>query len=94
MDEFIRHGGYLGLLERLKEMLDVEWREEQHDDQMLNAILGCFVALTTSTVRPRFRPKSPTNIPSLSVWKASSSISSTHPLRLIRRPPLLRETTR
>lgn len=26
MEDFIRHGGYLGLLERLKELLDVEWR--------------------------------------------------------------------
>lgn len=26
VEEFIRHGGYLGLCERLKELLDVEWR--------------------------------------------------------------------
>lgn len=26
VEDFIRHGGYLGLCERLKELLDVEWR--------------------------------------------------------------------
>jgi len=26
VDEFLKSGGYLGLLERLKELLDMEWR--------------------------------------------------------------------
>lgn len=26
VDEFLREGGYVGLLARLKELLDVEWR--------------------------------------------------------------------
>lgn len=26
VEEFVKHGGYTGLLERLKELLDIEWR--------------------------------------------------------------------
>ncbi|CAH7682515.1 P-loop containing nucleoside triphosphate hydrolase protein [Phakopsora pachyrhizi] len=43
--EFIGFGGYLALLKRLKELLEIEWREEQHDDQVLYEILRCFKAL-------------------------------------------------
>ena len=46
VQDFIRQGGYAGLLARLKELLEVEWREEQHDDQLLHHLLRCFKALT------------------------------------------------
>lgn len=45
VQDFIRKGGYAGLLARLKELLEVEWREEQHGDQLLHHILRCFKAL-------------------------------------------------
>ncbi|BGP33256.1 hypothetical protein JCM10296v2_005050 [Rhodotorula toruloides] len=53
IDEFVKSGGYLGLLERLKELLDMEWREEQHDDQVLYEVLRCFKALTMTAVGKR-----------------------------------------
>ncbi|GAA5839333.1 hypothetical protein JCM9279_005909 [Rhodotorula babjevae] len=53
VDEFIKGGGYLGLLERLKELLDMEWREEQHDDQVLYEVLRCFKALTMTACGKR-----------------------------------------
>ncbi|MBW0537887.1 hypothetical protein O181_077602 [Austropuccinia psidii MF-1] len=43
--DFVGFGGYLALLKRLKELLEIEWREEQHDDQVLYEILRCFKAL-------------------------------------------------
>ncbi|KAI0950755.1 hypothetical protein AcW1_007982 [Taiwanofungus camphoratus] len=46
--EFLRQGGYTALLTRLNEILQVEWREEQHDDQILHELLRCFKALSTS----------------------------------------------
>ncbi|RDX57101.1 hypothetical protein OH76DRAFT_1424700 [Lentinus brumalis] len=49
-EAFIQHGGYDALLTRLDELLDVEWREEQHDDQMLYELLRCVKALSTSAV--------------------------------------------
>ncbi|EIW57226.1 uncharacterized protein TRAVEDRAFT_168855 [Trametes versicolor FP-101664 SS1] len=49
-DVFVRAGGYEAILTRLNEILDVEWREEQHDDQMLHELLRCVKALTTSSV--------------------------------------------
>ncbi|KAI0351701.1 hypothetical protein OH77DRAFT_1486744 [Trametes cingulata] len=49
-DAFVRSGGYEAILTRLNEILDVEWREEQHDDQMLHELLRCVKALTTSAV--------------------------------------------
>ncbi|KAI0076019.1 hypothetical protein K474DRAFT_1313687 [Panus rudis PR-1116 ss-1] len=48
--EFVNAGGYSALLTRLNELLEVEWREEQHDDQMLHELLRCFKALSTSNV--------------------------------------------
>ncbi|GAA5914749.1 hypothetical protein JCM5296_003855 [Sporobolomyces johnsonii] len=53
VDEFIKNGGYLGLLERLKEVLEVEWREEQHDDQILHELLKSFKALTLTACGKR-----------------------------------------
>ncbi|KAI5481888.1 hypothetical protein MNV49_000165 [Pseudohyphozyma bogoriensis] len=50
IDEFLKHGGYTGLLERLKQVLDVEWREEQHDDQLLHELLKCMKALTLTSL--------------------------------------------
>ncbi|KAK4050623.1 hypothetical protein OIV83_003349 [Microbotryomycetes sp. JL201] len=47
--EFVKLGGYKGLLMRLKELLEVEWREEQHDDQVLHELLRCFKALTLTS---------------------------------------------
>lgn len=50
VDQFLRLGGYRLILERMKEMVDVEWREEQHDDQMLYELLRIIKALGTSEV--------------------------------------------
>ncbi|KAH0833232.1 armadillo-type protein [Lanmaoa asiatica] len=49
-EDFLRSGGYSALLTRLNEILEVEWREEQHDDQMLHELLRCFKALSTSSI--------------------------------------------
>ncbi|KAG5646973.1 hypothetical protein DXG03_001696 [Asterophora parasitica] len=48
--EFLALGGYSALLTRLNEILEVEWREEQHDDQVLHELLRCFKALSTSSI--------------------------------------------
>ncbi|KZT02263.1 uncharacterized protein LAESUDRAFT_730448 [Laetiporus sulphureus 93-53] len=48
--EFLKEGGYPALLSRLDEILNVEWREEQHDDQILHELLRCIKALSTSSV--------------------------------------------
>ncbi|KAG5339822.1 hypothetical protein C0989_003504 [Termitomyces sp. Mn162] len=48
--EFLSLGGYSALLTRLNEILEVEWREEQHDDQVLHELLRCFKALSTSSI--------------------------------------------
>ncbi|GAA6028804.1 hypothetical protein JCM8097_007404 [Rhodosporidiobolus ruineniae] len=53
VDEFIKSGGYLGMLERLKELLEMEWREDVHDDAVLHEVLRCFKALTMSAVGKR-----------------------------------------
>lgn len=50
VDHFIKIGGYGLVLARLKDLVDVEWREEQHDDQMLYELLRCVKALGTSEV--------------------------------------------
>ncbi|KAG8213095.1 armadillo-type protein, partial [Butyriboletus roseoflavus] len=49
-EDFLRSGGYSSMLTRLNEILEVEWREEQHDDQMLHELLRCFKALSTSSI--------------------------------------------
>ncbi|KAF9243471.1 armadillo-type protein [Melanogaster broomeanus] len=49
-EDFLCAGGYSALLTRLNEILEVEWREEQHDDQMLHELLRCFKALSTSSI--------------------------------------------
>ncbi|KZT52327.1 hypothetical protein CALCODRAFT_502444 [Calocera cornea HHB12733] len=49
-EEFLCHGGYVALLGRLKELLNVEWRDEQHDDQALYELLRCLKALSTSSI--------------------------------------------
>ncbi|PPR05965.1 hypothetical protein CVT24_004629 [Panaeolus cyanescens] len=49
-EEFMKLGGYSALLTRLNEILEVEWREEQHDDQILHELLRCFKALSTSSI--------------------------------------------
>ncbi|KAF5337944.1 hypothetical protein D9758_013127 [Tetrapyrgos nigripes] len=48
--DFLRLSGYSALLTRLNEILEVEWREEQHDDQVLHELLRCFKALSTSSI--------------------------------------------
>jgi hypothetical protein len=48
--EFCAAGGYTALIERLDELLAMEWREEQHDDLLLHELLRCFVALNTTDV--------------------------------------------
>ncbi|KAG8860795.1 hypothetical protein FRB91_000582 [Serendipita sp. 411] len=49
-ESFLIEGGYSALLARLNEMLEVEWREEQRDDQILHELLRCFKALSTSSI--------------------------------------------
>lgn len=49
--EWIKFGGYRGLMERLHEVVTLEWREEQHDDQVLLELLKCFRGLLMSQVR-------------------------------------------
>ncbi|KDQ19339.1 hypothetical protein BOTBODRAFT_436133 [Botryobasidium botryosum FD-172 SS1] len=49
-EQFLKHGGYSALLNRLTDLLEVEWREEQHDDQVLYELLRCFKALSTSSI--------------------------------------------
>jgi hypothetical protein len=49
-ENFLIEGGYSALLSRLNEMLEVEWREEQRDDQILHELLRCFKALSTSSI--------------------------------------------
>ncbi|KAF8525961.1 armadillo-type protein [Hysterangium stoloniferum] len=49
-EAFLRQGGYAALLTRLIEILEIEWREEQHDDQVLHELLRCFKALSTSSI--------------------------------------------
>ncbi|KAI0322116.1 armadillo-type protein [Amylostereum chailletii] len=48
--DFLKSGGYSALLTRLNELLEVEWREEQHDDQLLHELLRCVKALSTSSI--------------------------------------------
>jgi len=49
-EEFLREGGYDCLLSRLSELLQFEWREEQHDDKLLHSLLECIKAASTSVV--------------------------------------------
>lgn len=51
IDEWGRCGGYRGLLDRLAEVVELEWREEQHDDALLHEMLRCLKALTGTSVR-------------------------------------------
>ncbi|THH13141.1 hypothetical protein EW146_g7046 [Bondarzewia mesenterica] len=48
--DFLKAGGYSALLTRLNELLEVEWREEQHDDKVLHELLRCIKALSTSSI--------------------------------------------
>ncbi len=51
IDEFaVGEGGYAAMMTRLNELLEMEWREEQHDDQLLHELLRSFVALNTTDV--------------------------------------------
>ncbi|KAL7421520.1 hypothetical protein Q5752_003289 [Cryptotrichosporon argae] len=64
---FIDMGGYELVLDRLQDLLDVEWREEQHDDQMLYELLRCIKALSTSEVgKSALRASSPRPFEALS----------------------------
>ena len=49
-EEFLREGGYDCILSRLGELLQFEWREEQHDDKLLHSLLECIKAISTSVV--------------------------------------------
>lgn len=44
---FVSDGGYVAILDRLREVLAMEWREEQHDDQLLDELVRSVVALGT-----------------------------------------------
>ncbi|KAI0052305.1 hypothetical protein FA95DRAFT_1586737 [Auriscalpium vulgare] len=46
--DFLATGGYDAVLTRLNELLEVEWRDEQHDDQLLYELLRILKALSTS----------------------------------------------
>ncbi|KAL5526795.1 hypothetical protein ACEPAF_8520 [Sanghuangporus sanghuang] len=60
-ETFFQLDGYSALLTRLNELLEVEWREEQHDDQLLHELLRCLKALSTSAVGcAALRSESPT----------------------------------
>jgi hypothetical protein len=48
VERWIKCNGYRGLLERLNELLEMEWREEQRDDGLLYELLKCTKALTHS----------------------------------------------
>jgi hypothetical protein len=64
---FIDAGGYARVLDRLQDLLDIEWREEQHDDQMLYEMLRCVKALGTSEVgKQALRAAHPRPFPALS----------------------------
>ncbi|KAG8954387.1 hypothetical protein FRC04_011713 [Tulasnella sp. 424] len=49
-ENFLIGGGYSAMLTRLNDLLEMEWREEQHDDQALHELLRCFKALSTSSI--------------------------------------------
>ncbi|ORY23137.1 armadillo-type protein [Naematelia encephala] len=67
VDAFINGGGYKLVLARLQDLLDVEWREEQHDDQMLYELLRCIKALFTSEIgKSALRSSYPQPFPALS----------------------------
>lgn len=64
---FLEVGGYARLLDRVQDLLDIEWREEQHDDQMLYELLRCVKALSTSEVgKVALRAAHPRPFPGLS----------------------------
>ncbi|BEI80026.1 hypothetical protein CcaverHIS002_0105550 [Cutaneotrichosporon cavernicola] len=64
---FLDAGGYTRILDRLQDLLDIEWREEQHDDQMLYEMLRCVKALGTSEVgKQALRGAHPRPFPALS----------------------------
>ncbi|WWC89582.1 uncharacterized protein L201_004507 [Kwoniella dendrophila CBS 6074] len=65
--QFIEMKGYDLILQKLKDLLDIEWREEQHDDQMLYELLRCVKALSTSEIgKVALRTHFPAPFPSLS----------------------------
>ncbi|WOO84564.1 GTPase-binding protein rid1 [Vanrija pseudolonga] len=81
---FIEAGGYKLVLDRLQDLLDVEWREEQHDDQMLYELLRCVKALTTSDVgKAAIRAAHPRPFPALSALLFSEKKPGDIPCRLI-----------
>ena len=47
---FLEMGGYELILARMQDLLDIEWREEQHDDKMLYELLRCIKAFTTTEI--------------------------------------------
>lgn len=60
LEEFFDQGGYEAMMFRLRELVEMEWREEQHDDQLMHELLRCFVALTsTETGRRALSSSSP-----------------------------------
>ncbi|OCF42760.1 hypothetical protein I317_03362 [Kwoniella heveanensis CBS 569] len=64
---FIDQGGYKLVLDRLQDLLDIEWREEQHDDQMLYELLRCIKAMSTSEIgKIALRAHFPQPFPALS----------------------------
>ncbi|OWZ74443.1 hypothetical protein AYX14_00090 [Cryptococcus neoformans] len=65
---FVEMGGYSLILDKLQDLLDIEWREEQHDDQMLYELLRCIKALSTSEIgKAALRKLYPRPFPALSV---------------------------
>ncbi|CAD6585272.1 MAG: hypothetical protein TREMPRED_004096 [Tremellales sp. Tagirdzhanova-0007] len=82
--KFLEIGGYKLILARLQDVLDVEWREEQHDDQMLYELLRCVKALSTSEVgKSALRAHFPSPFPALSKLLFSEKKPGDLPLRQI-----------
>jgi hypothetical protein len=67
LTEFFEEGGFRAMIVRLQELLQMEWREEQHDDQLLHELLRCFIALaSTKCGRQTLMSASPTPFVDLS----------------------------
>lgn len=48
--EFFSAGGYKAIWKKLETLLDLEWREEQHDDRLLYELLRCLKGLGTTEI--------------------------------------------
>jgi len=51
IEEFLREDGFVMILDMLKDILAIQWRDEK-DDAVLHQILLCLKALSTTDVPP------------------------------------------